>query len=133
MLIIPRLEKEFSQWSEAAGGGAGGEGAETGDSDAALLSEQVTEAHIAEIVARATGIPAARLVAGARSQRAARGVARACAWSRGGGGVLQASGRSCCRWRRRSRGPSSGRTRRSPSCRTRCESRAPGCSLININ
>jgi len=66
--IIPRLEKEFSQWSEAAGGGAGGEGAETGDSDAALLSEQVTEAHIAEIVARATGIPAARLVAGEREK-----------------------------------------------------------------
>mmetsp|Transcript_15476 Transcript_15476/g.49174 ORF Transcript_15476/g.49174 Transcript_15476/m.49174 type:complete len:524 (+) Transcript_15476:280-1851(+) len=61
--IIPRLEKEFSQWSNAAGSTAGGN-----HGDDALLSEQVTPTHIAEVVARATGIPATRLVAAERER-----------------------------------------------------------------
>jgi hypothetical protein len=59
--IIPRLEKEFSQWSKAAGAGGN-------FGDDSLLSEQVTPAHIAEVVSRATGIPATRLVAAERER-----------------------------------------------------------------
>ena len=63
--MLPRLEMELAQWegalsaeeeakekSDDADGGGGG-----------MLGEQVTAAHIAEVVSRATGIPADRLMA----------------------------------------------------------------------
>ena len=58
--VLPRLEREVEQWESQAtalaAGGGGGEGGGGG-----MLAEQVTPAHIAEVVARATGIPAAKL------------------------------------------------------------------------
>ena len=61
--VLPRLEGEMREWDASVG--AGGEG---GGEGGGMLSEQVTPAHIAEVVARATGIPSARLVAADRDK-----------------------------------------------------------------
>ena len=53
--VVPRLEQELAQWEEAApaGGGEGGGGS--------MLAEQVTAAHISEVVSKMTGIPISQL------------------------------------------------------------------------
>lgn len=59
--VLPRLEREMKQWEKEAGG-IGGEG------EGGMLAEQVTSAHIAEVVARATGIPANKLALAERDK-----------------------------------------------------------------
>ena len=77
--VIPRLENEISQWEEAlglGGDGKGGGGVASGGAasgggvggDADPLSEVVTAAHVAEVVARTTGIPADRLLSAEREK-----------------------------------------------------------------
>lgn len=58
--VLPRLEREMKQWESEAGGlGAGGGGESgSGESGGGMLAEQVTASHVAEVVSRATGIPA---------------------------------------------------------------------------
>jgi len=57
--VIPRLERELLQWEEQTAAAAGGPGA---------AAEQVGAEQIAEVVARATGIPVASLMAGERDK-----------------------------------------------------------------
>merc|ERR1719440_2720798 len=53
--VLPRLEQELKKWeSEAASGSDDADGS-------GMLSEQVTAADVAEVVSRATGIPASQL------------------------------------------------------------------------
>ena len=55
--VLPRLERELKRWESEAASGSD----DDGSGSAGLLAEQVTAAHIAEVVSRATGIPATRL------------------------------------------------------------------------
>ena len=57
--VIPRLERELLQWEEQTAAVAGGAGA---------AAEQVGPEQIAEVVARATGIPVSSLLAGERDK-----------------------------------------------------------------
>lgn len=67
--VLPRLEAELKRWeSEAASGGAGGAGGEGGEGGGGMLAEQVTAAHVAEVVSRATGIPASQLALAERDK-----------------------------------------------------------------
>ena len=64
--IIPRLEKELREWEEqleGSGGGAGG-----GAGGGVAPADRVGPEQIAEVVAKATGIPVSRLMAGEREK-----------------------------------------------------------------
>ena len=52
--VLPRLERELQRWESEAGDKAGEE-------SGGMLAEQVTAGHVAEVVSRATGIPASQL------------------------------------------------------------------------
>ena len=52
--VLPRLERELQRWESEAGDKAG-------DESGGMLAEQVTAGHVAEVVSRATGIPASQL------------------------------------------------------------------------
>ena len=59
--VIPRLQMEVQQWEEQLGNAEGADGADGADDDGTDgETERVTAAHIAEVVAKATGIPTAR-------------------------------------------------------------------------
>ena len=67
--VIPRLQMEVQQWEEQLGNAEGADGADGAEGDDADgETERVTAAHIAEVVAKATGIPTARLVAGEKTK-----------------------------------------------------------------
>jgi ATP-dependent Clp protease ATP-binding subunit ClpB len=63
---LPELEKKLRAGEAALSGAAGGSGVPKGGKR--LLREEVTEAEIAEIVSRWTGIPVTRLVEGERDK-----------------------------------------------------------------
>ena len=56
--IIPTLEKQIAQINEASGNG----------SDTQLVRNKVTDAEIAEVVSKATGIPVSKMLEGERSK-----------------------------------------------------------------
>jgi len=68
--VVPRLEQELAEWEAAVpeGGGATGAGGGGGGRGGGMLSEQVTAAHIAEVVSKMTGIPVATLELGERAK-----------------------------------------------------------------
>ena len=61
--VLPRLEREMKQWESEAGATLGG-----GALGGGMLAEQVTAAHVAEVVSRATGIPANQLAMAERDK-----------------------------------------------------------------